>query len=253
MANLGFVSLLLGSLALPAVAFNDLEQMPESWCVTYLSTYLVPISAATSSPAESSLPGIESSANLDISVTLNPSSSLSPEETSFAPGVTSSVITTEVETALPSSTTDPSTENERLIFRIIPDTPDNNRLRRRATGGFIGSPSEICDNAAVFNLVDGELLVGIVPIYFNGEDYKVFGAEQGGVPSGAITRTFFRDGDILRFQSSRIIPNGEAGFCQTPSDGQVYITFSSEPAGCVPVRLSAIGGKLALNSLTVQG
>ncbi|KAG5748682.1 hypothetical protein H9Q70_008643 [Fusarium xylarioides] len=241
MVKSGIISL-LGSLALPVVAFHDLEQMPESWCVTYLSTYLVPISAATSSPAESSLPGIESSTSLDISVTLNPSSSLS-----FTPGVTSSVVTTEVETAPPSSTTGPGTLNEKIVFRVVPDTPDNNRLRRRALGGFIGSPSEICDNANEFNLVDGQLLEGDVPIYFNGEDYKVFGGQQGRVPSGAITRTFFRDGDILRFQSSRIIPNGEAGFCQTPSDGVVYITFSSQPAGCIAVQLSAIGVQECVN------
>ncbi|CZR46715.1 uncharacterized protein FPRO_12165 [Fusarium proliferatum ET1] len=211
--------------------------MPESWCVTYLSTYLVPISAVTSSPAENSLPGIEYSTSLDISVTLNPSSSLS-----FVPDVTLSVATTEIETAPPSSTTGPSTLNEQIVFRVVPDIPDNNRLRRRALGGFVGSPSEICDNANVFNLVDGQLLEGNVPIYFNGEDYKVFSGQRGPVPSGAITRTFFRDGDILRFRSSRIIPIGEAGFCQTPSDGLVYITFSSQPAGCIAVRLSAIGG-----------
>ncbi|VTT64930.1 unnamed protein product [Fusarium fujikuroi] len=238
MVKSGIISLL----ALPVVAFHDLEQMPESWCVTYLSTYLVPISAATSSPAESSLPGIESSTSLDISVTLNPSSSLS-----FVPDVTSSVAATEAETAPPSSTTGPSTLNEQIVFRVVPDIPDNNRLRRRALGGFIGSPSEICDNANVFNLVDGQLLEGNAPIYFNGEDYKVFGGQQGSVPSGAITRTFFRDGDILRFQSSRIIPNGEAGFCQTPSDGLVYITFSSQPAGCIAVQLSAIGVQECVN------
>ncbi|KAF5639493.1 fusarubin cluster-esterase [Fusarium tjaetaba] len=241
MVKSGIISL-LGSLALPVIAFRDLEQMPESWCVTYLSTYLVPISAATSSPAESSLPGIDSSTSLDISVTLNPSSSLS-----LSPGVTSSVVTTEVETTPPSSTTGPSTLDGQVVFRVVPNTPDNNRLRRRDLGGFIGSPSEICDNANVFNLLDGQLLEGNVPIYFNGEDYKVFGGQQGPVPSGAITRTFFRDGDILRFQSSRIIPNGEAGFCQTPSDGVVYITFSSQPPGCIAVQLSAIGVQQCVN------
>ncbi|KAF5597379.1 hypothetical protein FPANT_4067 [Fusarium pseudoanthophilum] len=241
MVKSGIISL-LGSLALPVVALRDLEQMPESWCVTYLSTYLVPISAATSSPPESSLPGIDSSTSLDISVTLNPSSFLS-----LSPGVTSSVVTTEVETAPPSSTTGPSTLDGQVVFRVVPNTPGNNRLRRRDLGGFIGSPSEICDNADVFNLLDGQLLEGNVPIYFNGEDYKVFGGQQGPVPSGAITRTFFRDGDILRFQSSRIIPNGEAGFCQTPSDGVVYITFSSQPAGCIAVQLSAIGVQQCVN------
>jgi hypothetical protein len=101
-------------------------------------------------------------------------------------------------------------------------------------------------------LVDGQLLENNVPIYFNGEGYGVFGGQQGPAPSGAITRTFFRDGDILRFQSSRLIQNGEAGFCQTPPDGVVYITFSSQPAGCIAVQLSAIGGELTPGSLTAQ-
>ncbi|EXK36160.1 hypothetical protein FOMG_09356 [Fusarium oxysporum f. sp. melonis 26406] len=60
-----------------------------------------------------------------------------------------------------------------------------------AKSGFITSPSKIYGNANVFSLVDGQLLAGNVPIYFNREDFKVFGAEQGGVPSSAITRTFF--------------------------------------------------------------
>ena len=232
MANFRLISILLGSLALPTLAFNDLEQMPESWCVTYLSTYLVPISAATSSPAESQLTGIEPSTSSDILVTLNPSSLISPEESS-------------VETAPPSATTGPSTDAELIVLRIVPVTPDDSRLRKRDVGGFVGSPAEICNNAKTFRLGDSQLLTGNGPVYFNGEDYKLFGSEQGDVPEGAITRTFFRDGDILRFQSSRIIPNGEAGFCQTPLDGEVYITFSSQPAGCIPVSLVVVRGKRA--------
>ncbi|PCD19373.1 hypothetical protein FGRA07_06178 [Fusarium graminearum] len=168
MVKFGFVSFVLGSIALPAVAFDNLEEMPESWCLTYLSTYLVTISAAASSPTKGQFPSIESSASSDASIVFNPSSLNFPEETSFA-------------------------------------------------------------------------ITGNAPIYFNGEDYKVFGAANGEVPSGAITRTFFRDGGILRFQNSRIVPNGEAGFCQTPSDGQVYITFSSQPAGCIPINPVVIG------------
>ncbi|EXL96095.1 hypothetical protein FOIG_11637 [Fusarium odoratissimum NRRL 54006] len=60
-----------------------------------------------------------------------------------------------------------------------------------AKSGFIASPSKIYGNANVFSLVDGQLFVGNVPFYFNREDFNVFGAEQGGVPSSVITRTFF--------------------------------------------------------------
>ncbi|KAF5240412.1 hypothetical protein FAUST_4306 [Fusarium austroamericanum] len=146
-----------------------------------------------------------------------------------------------IESAPPSSTTNPSTASEPIVLRIVRKAPDNNRMQKRDVGGFIGTPSEICDNAEEFRLVGAQLVAGNAPIYFNGEDYKVFGAGNGEVPSSAITRTFFRDGGILRFQNSRIVPNGEAGFCQTPSDGQVYITFSSQPAGCIPVNLAVIG------------
>ncbi|PTD04358.1 hypothetical protein FCULG_00001460 [Fusarium culmorum] len=237
MVKFGFVSFLLGSIALPAVAFDDLEEMPESWCLTYLSTYLVTISAAASSPTKGQFPSIETSASSDASIVFNPSSSIFPEETSFATSMT----TIAIESAPPSSTTNPSTESEPIVLRIVRKAPDNNRMQRRDVGGFIGTPSGICDNAEEFRLVGAQLVAGNAPIYFNGEDYKVFGAGNGEVPSGAVTRTFFRDGGILRFQNSRIVPNGEAGFCQTPSDGQVYITFSSQPAGCIPVNLAVIG------------
>ncbi|CAG2013802.1 unnamed protein product [Fusarium graminearum] len=233
MVKFGFVSFVLGSIALPAVAFDNLEEMPESWCLTYLSTYLVTISAAASSPTKGQFPSIESSASSDASIVFNPSSLNFPEETSFAISMT----TIAIESAPPSSTANPSTESEPIVLRIVRKAPDNNRMQRRDVGGFIGTPSEICDNAEEFRLVAGN-----APIYFNGEDYKVFGAANGEVPSGAITRTFFRDGGILRFQNSRIVPNGEAGFCQTPSDGQVYITFSSQPAGCIPINPVVIGG-----------
>ncbi|RGP63917.1 hypothetical protein FSPOR_8244 [Fusarium sporotrichioides] len=236
MANSKILSLLLGSLALSANAYNDLEQMPESWCITYLSTYLAPVSVAPSS-----LPAIESSITLRSSVTLG--SSLSQSE----PDVTSSALSfaSSTDETSPSTTTSARTTGELIVLLVVPDRNDNKRLQRRDLGGFVGSQSEICDDADVFNLVDGQLLEGNTPIYYNGEEFKVFGG-QGDVPSSAITRTFTRDGNILRFQSSRI-PTGEAGFCQTPSNGQVYITFSSEPAGCVAVRLLIIDVKKCQN------
>lgn len=140
---------------------------------------------------------------------------------------------------------DTSTDGELVILRVVTDVPENERLRRRDIGGFIGSQSGICDNADIFTLLDGQLLAGGNPAYYNGEGFKVLRA-QGRTPSGAITRTFTRDGNKLRFQSSRF-PPGEAGFCQTPSDGQVYITFSSEPAGCIPVTILVVNCKLNLS------
>ncbi|EYB33072.1 hypothetical protein FG05_06036 [Fusarium graminearum] len=115
MVKFGFVSFVLGSIALPAVAFDNLEEMPESWCLTYLSTYLVTISAAASSPTKGQFPSIESSASSDASIVFNPSSLNFPEETSFAISMT----TIAIESAPPSSTTNPSTESEPIVLRIV--------------------------------------------------------------------------------------------------------------------------------------
>ncbi|KAH6970276.1 hypothetical protein DER45DRAFT_601325 [Fusarium avenaceum] len=207
MMNLRLLFLLLGSLAPLTGASKDLEQMPESWCITYLSTYLIPISVAPSSPAESRSPDLETSFSLDRSL-----SQLDPEPTSSTPTFvpsrdeTSLLATVDTTSAPPSATTDASTDGELVILRVVTD-----------------------------------LLAGGNPIYYNGEGFKVLRA-QGRTPSGAITRTFTRDGNKLRFQSSRF-PTGEAGFCQTPSDGQVYITFSSEPAGCIPVTILVVSSE----------
>ncbi|KAG5659109.1 hypothetical protein KAF25_000311 [Fusarium avenaceum] len=248
MINLRLLFLLLGSLAPLTGASKDLEQMPESWCITYLSTYLIPISVAPSSPGESTLSDLETSVGLETSFSLDRSlSQLDPEPTSstlsFVPSrdETSLLATVDMTSAPPSATTDTSTDGELVILRVVTDVPENERLRRRDIGGFIGSQSGICDNADIFTLLDGQLLAGGNPVYYNGEGFKVLRA-QGRTPSGAITRTFTRDGNKLRFQSSRF-PTGEAGFCQTPSDGQVYITFSSEPAGCIPVTILVVSSE----------
>lgn len=252
MTNLRLLPFLLGSLALLASANKNLDQFPESWCITYLSTYLIPISVAPSSPEESPLPELDTSVGLETSFSLDRSlSQLDPEPTSstlsFVPSrdETSLLTTVDMTSAPPSATTDASTDGELIILRVVTDVPENERLRRREIGGFIGSQSGICDNADIFTLLDGQLLAGGNPVYYNGESFKVLSA-QGQPPSGAITRTFKRDGNKLRFQSSRF-PAGEAGFCQTPSDGQVYITFSSEPAGCIPVTILVVSCKLNLS------
>jgi hypothetical protein len=252
MTNLRLLPFLLGSLALLTSANKNLEQIPESWCITYLSTYLVPISVAPSSPGESPLPDPETSVGLETSFSLDRSlSQLDPEPTSSTLSFVSSrdetslLATADMTSAPASATTDASTDEELIILRIVTDVPENERLRRRDIGGFIGSQSGNCDNADIFTLLDGQLLVGGNPVYYNGEEFKVL-SSPGRTPSGAITRTFTRDGNKLRFQSSKF-PTGEAGFCQTPSDGQVYITFSSEPAGCIPVTILVVSCKFNLS------
>lgn len=128
-----------------------------------------------------------------------------------------------------------------IIFRV--SIPDNERrgLHKRATRGFVGIGNpDVCTFAAVFTLAEGKLLDGGVPVYYSGEDYKDLAGQD--IPSGdSITTTFTASGGNLVFRNSGL-PNGDASFCQV-SNGQVYITFTTGPPGCVPVNLAVYDGK----------
>ncbi|KAF5245309.1 hypothetical protein FANTH_7431 [Fusarium anthophilum] len=132
----------------------------------------------------------------------------------------------------------PNASGRSVIFRVVPESEDTKRdLQVRAVGGFVGSQSEICAAAAIFNLVQGRLLDGGLPIYYNGESFKELRGYPGTLPRGAVTETFADEDGFLRFFSSAL-PTGEAGFCQDTDSGQVYITFTASPPGCQTIRLS---------------
>ncbi|KAF5664538.1 hypothetical protein FDENT_12850 [Fusarium denticulatum] len=224
---------LLASLFGASVALQDDQIQPESWCITYLSTYLVPVSGGhtrpTTSSAEETIFSETSEAPLTFSTDLAIPSTLSvPDDL---------IITT----SAPSQTTGipiPEVSGRSVIFRVVPESQDTKRdLQARAVGGFVGSQSEICAAAAVFNLVQGRLLDGILPIYYNGENFKELRGSPGPLPRGAVTETFADEDGFLRFFNSAL-PNGEAGFCQDTESSQVYITFTASPIGCQTIRLS---------------
>ncbi|KAF5529503.1 hypothetical protein FNAPI_13857 [Fusarium napiforme] len=247
------VSLLLSGLITQTVA-QYVFKVPDTVCVTYVSTYLIPVS----SNATGSVPidgGNSASQTLDVALTasttfesgvvpsldlteiLQTSHSLSDDSSQLI--VTS--VTTDTNTANSDPTTAPGPDDQLVVFRIVPDT-DNSSPRRlkRALGGFVGSTSEVCQDASAFSLSDGHLLDGGRPIYYNGEDFKELRGEEETVPRGAVATTFIGEGGFLRFRSPDL-PSGEAGFCQSPGTGLVYITFTSSPEGCVSVRLSVVG------------
>jgi hypothetical protein len=228
---------LLASLFGASFALQDDQIQPEIWCITYLSTYLVPVSRGHTRPttpsAEETIFPETSEAPLTFSTDLAIPSTLS---------VTDDVIIT---TPVPSQTTGipiPEASGRSVIFRVVPESQDTKRnLQVRAVGGFVGSQSEICAAAAVFNLVQGRLLDGTLPIYYNGESFKELRGSPGALSRGAITETFADEDGFLRFSNSAL-PNGEAGFCQDPENGQVYITFTASPPGCQTIRLSITEG-----------
>ncbi|CCT68942.1 uncharacterized protein FFB20_06760 [Fusarium fujikuroi] len=219
-----------------SIALQDGQRLPESWCITYLSTYLVPRSddhtRPTASSADESVFSGASGATLAFPTDLAIPSTFPVHD--------DLVITTSV----PSPTTGtsvPDASGRSVIFRVVPESLDTKRdLQVRAVIGFVGSQSEICAAATIFNFVQGRLLDGNLPIYYNGEDFKELRGYPGALPRDAVTETFADEAGFLRFFSS-VLPNGEAGFCQDAGSGQVYITFTASPPRCQSIRLSITG------------
>jgi hypothetical protein len=160
------------------------------------------------------------------------SSTLSASESTSEP-TTSDQVTTTTEAA--TTTTSASVPaGEAIIFQVNP----RRRLSKRDTT-FVGSnnPTE-CTFASVFRLDEGKLLEDGVPIYYVGSGFQELAA-QGKPPADSVMTTFSIASGRLSWTDSSF---GEAGFCQTESDGQVYITFGSEPVGCETVTLTAYKG-----------
>ncbi|KAM0541485.1 hypothetical protein ACHAPJ_013220 [Fusarium lateritium] len=139
--------------------------------------------------------------------------------------------------SFPTSSSIDEPAGRSIILLVSLSVPDNERrdLNKRANGGFVGTNNpDVCTFAAVFNLAQGQLFDGGVPVYYSGEAFKELAGKDR--PSGdSITKTFTTSRGYLVFKNSGL-PNGVAGFCQD-SNGKVYITFTAGPPGCVPVDL----------------
>ncbi|KAJ3457029.1 hypothetical protein MRS44_014170 [Fusarium solani] len=235
-----------------------------SWCITYLSTYLAPVSTNTAGPV------LVETSTARLSPSLVPSSSGNPwpaasstrglqgpnsRDSSLSP--TPSISTN---TLLPSdagtyslsstATSGPDAADGNLIFAITPSTDSSKRdLSKRARGGFVGGENAVnpntCTDASTFSLVSGQLFHNGLPIYYSGEAYKSFSG-QGTPPGGSITTTFQNAQGLLQFVNPSL-PNGQAGFCQDSVTGEVYITFSRGPADCAPVSLTIYSVEQCLN------
>jgi hypothetical protein len=127
---------------------------------------------------------------------------------------------------------------QRIILLVSPSGGNT----KRDLGGFVGDGNpDICTFAAVFTLGNGRLFESGVPVSYLGNGYQKLQASSSS-SDNAISTTFSSEGGLLRFQNPSL-PNGGASFCQTPADGQVYMTFASKPSGCVPVSLNVYRGK----------
>ncbi|CEI70680.1 hypothetical protein FVEN_g834 [Fusarium venenatum] len=250
---------LQGVVGLELIGESDLDG--EVICYTYLSTYLAPVDAATTGGVlptavppttrgilppyftnrSTSLPpftlpsGLESSDIIQEPTSVNLFSS---SDFAIPTSESGSLLPTATATATEfSATISGAVSGQDLIFFVAPEIDGSRHFIKRAPGRFIGGNDavEICTNAAVFSLADGQLLVNGDPVYYAGEPYEQLGG-QGPPPDGAVTREFTNVNGLLAFSSSSL-PGNSAGFCQDDS-GQVYITFGSSPPGCDPVSIS---------------
>ncbi|QPC62978.1 hypothetical protein HYE67_005209 [Fusarium culmorum] len=230
-------------------------------CYTYLSTYLAPVDVAITGKELPTAANFPTTRGILPPYFTNRSTSLpsfkfssSPESSNAIQKPTSIYLFSSSDFVIPSSepssllppTTATSTEasatttgavsGQNVIFFIAPPANENRRFIKRAPGRFVGGSDavEICANAAVFTLADGQLLDNEDPVYYNGNSYEQFGG-QGSPPDGAITREFASVNGVLLF-SSPSLPGNSAGFCQDDS-GQVYMTFGSSSPGCDPISI----------------
>ncbi|EXL99300.1 hypothetical protein NOF04DRAFT_5883 [Fusarium oxysporum II5] len=257
-----FATTLLGSVGIASAAEYP-SMVMDTWCITYLSTYLAPISGQPSLSPSRHLTFFGNSSTATVSNTDEQSIIASepgttPDFSSFnvapteaqtgsgapssgsitEPIITPSVSTTDItSSALPTSTGIVEPPGRSVIFLIQASNDQKRDIGKREAEGFVGADNpDICTFALVFNLAEGQLFVGGLPTFYAGEDYKALGVQdEDSFIQGAITRTFGTTGRTLFFRNSDL-PNGEAGFCQD-SSGQVYITFTSSPPGCFPVTL----------------
>ncbi|KAI1039654.1 hypothetical protein LB505_008400 [Fusarium chuoi] len=224
----------------------------ETYCVTYLSTYLAAI--PNDDGAFSSINGDTNEPDGEDKETDEETSQLAefvpgstsgdvPLSSDEPPTTQSSFQTSFGQTTLASPTTTGiiEPEGQTVIFLIqLPDDDQKRRLNKREVGRFVGDGSpDTCTFASTFNLAQGQLFKNGNPIFYSGEDFKQLEG-QGAPPSDAVTKGFASTGTSLSFRNEEF-PNGEAGFCQI-SNGQVYITFSSAPPACKPVTLGVYDG-----------
>ncbi|KAL7767169.1 hypothetical protein ACKLNR_001470 [Fusarium oxysporum f. sp. zingiberi] len=257
-----FATTLLGSVGIASAAEYP-SMVMDTWCITYLSTYLAPISGQPGLSPSRHLTFFGNSSTATVSKTDDQSIIASepgttPDFSSFdvapteaqtgsgtpsygsttEPIITPSVSATDITSStLPTSTGIVEPPGRSVIFLIQASNNQKRDIGKREAEGFVGAENpDICTFALAFNLAEGQLFVGGLPTFYAGEDYKALGVQdEDSFVQGAITRTFGTTGRTLFFRNSDL-PNGEAGFCQD-SSGQVYITFTSSPPGCFPVNL----------------
>ncbi|KAF4969555.1 hypothetical protein FSARC_3238 [Fusarium sarcochroum] len=202
----------LGSCIKTVNAIDNADLVEGTYCLTYLSTFLEPVSYGTAQPQ---------------------GQNLGPSATVTVPNSVLTDIADVIQPTSSSANLDPA--GQRVIFLVTP----SGDINKRELNGFVGNGNpDVCTFATVFTLGQSQLFDGNVRLGYAGGGYQSLQLQS--LPDDAITRSFTNAGGNLQFKNSAL-PNGQAGFCQDTSDGQVYMTFTSEPPSCIPVVLAIYG------------
>ncbi|CAF3466606.1 unnamed protein product [Fusarium graminearum] len=208
---------------------NVYQEDPATWCITYLSTYLAPVSYQSAFPHPS-----ENSSDF------KPIATATTRDTILPSSIVDVISSTESDSAPTSVGFEPA--GERIIL-LITQSGSNTK---RQIGSFVGDGNpDVCTFATVFVLGQRRLSQNGIPVAYLGDDYQKLESSSE-LPIDSVTTTFSSEGGVLSFVDSAL-PNGQASFCQTSSDGQVYMTFTSKPSGCVPVALNVYAAERCVN------
>ncbi|KAF4953528.1 hypothetical protein FGADI_5862 [Fusarium gaditjirri] len=183
-----------GAAAVDARDVQYADQDPGTWCITYLSTYLAPVSIATGLPrpaqntTDIELISTSTAQGLDL-----PSSAASSASTSAALEPT----------------------GQRIILLISPSGGNT----KRDIGGFVGDGnSDICTFATVFTLGNGRLSEGGVPVSYLAEQC-IDGRLDGLGPTTTSVQTD---------KTIPIIPTEEASAETSTIESSIASTLSAE-------------------------
>ncbi|KAF5010739.1 hypothetical protein FDECE_3094 [Fusarium decemcellulare] len=197
------------------------------------------LSSPTATVDEEGLPSIIETASSSALEEQNPDSTQPTEPVSRRTSET-------VDTSTSAATTERRPAGQRVIFLVTPSRDTT----KRELNGFVGDGNpDVCTFAKVFTLGSSQLFDDDVPVYYLGDAFQRLQSLPS-PPDGAITETFANAGGILQFRNSAL-PTGQAAFCQDTSDGEVYMTFSSQPANCIPVTLAIYGVEQCVNGRLV--
>ncbi|KAK2686432.1 hypothetical protein QWA68_014839 [Fusarium oxysporum] len=266
------------------------EMRMETRCITYLSTFLVPVSSPGQSNGRltepSSLQDIAGNSSVSVIQTESQSAlrtvvASGTTEVSTSSGFESLSVESQLTQVQPGSETPITTEKitststavlestfstvsliistgiieppgRIVIFLIRESTPNTQKRsfnrRQNTDKRFVGNGSpDTCTYAESFNLAQEQLFIDGVPLFYNGQEYTELRARPV-PPVGAVTRIFITSGRLLEIRNPDV-PDG-AGFCLV-RDGTVDVTFTSGPAGCVPIILEVYDKRQCQNGRLV--